>query len=851
MKTITVKILRPSALALVLVGVILSVLWYYGEKLIGFDSADKSYPSVQGTSKFANETEWMVFEMVNDLAGMISYYHTPGGENYGAFSVSVKSQKLSAPYTFDVEVNLPGVSESVRKTLEIDPQKVHIWSPGIYVDFAREIMEALRTRRMDRGAIPDEQLTLLSLSHPTVETLQSENIRISKALSENMLDSFAHESAALLLGVLSLQEASGIYFDLRQNLNRMTAHLCLSLAIAPSPASRTARRLAEIIVNILIQDQAAAMDGLAAIKDKASGTSAESDMLRSWHDALYARTTRDWRTLKSKPDLNLMEKIALFRALCRSVTSTHAVTWLQTMKDHGIPRRIIANEIGHNRDGSVANGHRFFRNGIADELLALGAFCDPELLQKKRIVNFLNLRATGCIEKSLKGPATVSVISRGLWAQFFQRHLVHRIACEYDFYRNSWGQNELAEAYLEDIDDIFRGLDLYPVFRRVIAASIEDYQDAMTSAIPLFRKHPEYYTAAQWHWLNYRYQGAPIHPGIPSRGIWFATGLPPGTLYQLGFRSNALQKVRRQAETLYASAFQKAPYSHKIIDEYREHCLPKQDPSSDQIRQLYGPMVAYHLGAMDKLATAYKNQDTDAYVELMWKICDLSESFCYGLGRYLAKNNKPEAAAEAYQQAIDRSTDEVRMSNGCDWLVNYYYDTGKKERALSIAKRAAEVYSQKGLETMAKLQEKMNSLDTAEDYFQKIRERYDTKGMLCAFYQRHPNHDKFQAKYNDLIGELFPGGMQTAALSEFSGSPSNGVIFLNSNRILAQYGLGIHDIIVAIDGCKVKNLEQYVFVRSLSDSPRMDLVVWHRNHYIAVQPELENRLFGVNIATYP
>lgn len=850
MKTITVKILRTSALALVLVGVILSALWYYKEKLIGFDSAGKSYPSVQGSSKFANETEWMVFEIVNDLTGMICYHHTSMEENDGVFSVSVRTQKLSAPYAFEVEVKLPGMSKSIRKTLEIDPQKTFIWSPGLYAGLAREIMEALGIRRMDRETIPDEQLILLSLSHPTLQTLQSENIRISKALSEYMLDSFEHESAALLIGVLSLQEASGIYIDLRQNLNRMTAHLCLSQAIAPSPVSTTVRGLADIIVNILIQDQVAAMDGLATIKDKALGTSTESDMLRSWYDALYARTTRDWRALKSKSDLNLMEKIALFRALCRSVTSTHAVTWLQTMKDYGIPRRIIANEIGHNGDSSVANGHRFFKNGIADELRALGAFCDPELLQKKRIVNFLNLRDTGCIEKSRKGPSTVSVISRGLWAQFFQRHLIHRIACEYGFYRNSWGRNELAEAYLEHIDDIFRGLDLYPVFRRVIAATVKDYQGAMKSAIPLFRKHPEYYTAVQWHWLNYRYQGAPIDPGTPSRGIWFAAGLPPGTFYQLRYRSNALQKVKRQAETLYASAFQKAPFSHKIIDEYIEHCLPKQDHSSDQIRQLYGPMVEYNLGAMDRLATAYKDQDTDAYVELMWKICDLSESYCYGLGRYLAKNNEPEAAAEAYQQAIDRSTDKVRMSNGCDWLVNYYYDTGKKERALSIAKRAAEVYSQKGLETMAKLQEKMNSLDAAEDYFRKIRERYDTKGILCAFYQRHPNHDKFQAKYNDLVGELFPGGMQTAALSEFSGFPSNGVIFLNSNRIMAQYGLGTHDIIVAIDGYKVENRDQYEFIRSLNDSPRMDLVVWHRNHYVAVQPELENRLFGVNIATY-
>ena len=59
------------------------------------------------------------------------------------------------------------------------------------------------------------------------------------------------------------------------------------------------------------------------------------------------------------------------------------------------------------------------------------------------------------------------------------------------------------------------------------------------------------------------------------------------------------------------------------------------------------------------------------------------------------------------------------------------------------------------------------------------------------------------------------------------------------------------DIIVAIDGYQVDNLEQYYIVRDKSDEPQVRFIVWHKNRYLNVDAKLKNRKFGVDIETYP
>ena len=55
---------------------------------------------------------------------------------------------------------------------------------------------------------------------------------------------------------------------------------------------------------------------------------------------------------------------------------------------------------------------------------------------------------------------------------------------------------------------------------------------------------------------------------------------------------------------------------------------------------------------------------------------------------------------------------------------NYYYDHGKPDKAMALAKDAADVYSSGGLMTMEHLLERMGRNDEAQEYRKEIFERY-------------------------------------------------------------------------------------------------------------------------------
>ena len=205
----------------------------------------------------------------------------------------------------------------------------------------------------------------------------------------------------------------------------------------------------------------------------------------------------------------------------------------------------------------------------------------------------------------------------------------------------------------------------------------------------------------------------------------------------------------------------------------------------------------------------------------------------------------------AYENGVARSNDAVGISIYCKWLVNYYYDNGREAEAFALAKRAAEVYSAGGLKTLAALLEKSGDLAGAEEYFKRNRERYDQIGPLFNFYERHSEKAEYQARFEELAVQLFPEGLREVDLSDFTLKPEKGVIILSSSQKLREYGLASGDIIVAIDGYQVDNLEQYYIVRDKSDEPQVRFIVWHKNRYLNVDAKLKNRKFGVDIETYP
>ena len=79
----------------------------------------------------------------------------------------------------------------------------------------------------------------------------------------------------------------------------------------------------------------------------------------------------------------------------------------------------------------------------------------------------------------------------------------------------------------------------------------------------------------------------------------------------------------------------------------------------------------------------------------------------------------------------------VEVSNGIGWLVDYYYDHGQTDKAMAIARDAAEVYSSRGLQTMMRpAGENGPASTTPRTMGRKIVERYNESDALAGFYKR-------------------------------------------------------------------------------------------------------------------
>ncbi len=428
---------------------------------------------------------------------------------------------------------------------------------------------------------------------------------------------------------------------------------------------------------------------------------------------------------------------------------------------------------------------------------------------------------------------------------------MHRISQENYFYRHSLGLPEQADAFLQEAETYFGDLHLFPVLVRIYTRNASAYKDAIEKCRLLLSQKPQVCNVWAWSWINLRSDLAVYPSGVPNLNHWFKPGLPQGTLYDLYHRCHGVLKLRTQAAQLFREGHQEAPFDWPIAYEYVEQVELKQRLSGAELADIIDPLGEYNIKAMKKVAKRYKDEAPNRYITLAREISTKDPGYYFDLGDYFVDLEREDEAVAAYENGVARSNDAVGISIYCKWLVNYYYDNGREAEAFALAKRAAEVYSAGGLKTLAALLEKSGDLAGAEEYFKRNRERYDQIGPLFNFYERHSEKAEYQARFEELAVQLFPEGLREVDLSDFTLKPEKGVIILSSSQKLREYGLASGDIIVAIDGYQVDNLEQYYIVRDKSDEPQVRFIVWHKNRYLNVDAKLKNRKFGVDIETYP
>ena len=118
--------------------------------------------------------------------------------------------------------------------------------------------------------------------------------------------------------------------------------------------------------------------------------------------------------------------------------------------------------------------------------------------------------------------------------------------------------------------------------------------------------------------------------------------------------------------------------------------------------------------------------------------------------------------------------------------------------------------------------------------------------MLIRLYAAHSDH--FDTK--KMAALIFPDGMIKADFNSLPpGPPNHGARFTTGSNPLTYAGLRMDDIVVALDGYQVTNLDQYAYLSAFNHDPNMTFIIWRKDRYLKIHANVPGHLFGVGLQT--
>ncbi len=604
--------------------------------------------------------------------------------------------------TLTYDVTVKGAHETAEAKLQWPDS---LWSPAAYVPFCESVAKALNLPASAAGKNQGDPLH--ALLDDSEEVIESENQRVSHWLTVEPENADAHEQAALILGALALKENSGYFWDPRDECNQIAAHLAVARFLGAGSSRSIEGRLAECIVGLIVDTKT--QTGLDL--DQIAADKSQSPDLEAWINACRTRNTRDWRIVPSPEHASPLEQVEYFRARAEAADPDQAIGWLQS---HSIANRPDWTRIVLEMNFSVDAGHAFAENSIKEELHVMqttfpGRFKGPVFNSD------INQPPGDAVTFDSLQSGTPAVINGGMWARFFQRHLCNAVVETGDFYQNKWGVSENAEELDQIVQNDFSSLTYYP-YLQLVQHHVRDVPSHTAAALALFVSHPE------WGPDFLAWMQSPANPDSvmlhEAATAWFDPPVVHGTAYGAMSRATDEGWPKSEVDRLYAIA----PLQIRVAQMKVESLYGNRFTFS-QIQKIMGPLLDYYAAVIEQAKSAV-DLTFDQRVQLAEKSAGINPSNYFNLAKLYLDNHQEDKAAAAYQEWFDKAPDRVEVSNGIEWLVDYYYDNGKQDKAMALAKDAADVYSRVGLMTMVHLLEKMGRNDDAAEYRQKILDRY-------------------------------------------------------------------------------------------------------------------------------
>ncbi len=798
-------------------------------------------PRVLAAGRYGTEQEWVVGRTLQWLAGLATHARRGAAIAPNVLLPEVKlvgsPDELGLP-RFDVRWDGPGLPRELTVTAV-----AHLWSPATYEPAARALLGPQEVRARPAARSGSVLAPLVDLQTPTLAT---EDQKVSQALALDGADPDAHEEAAFLLGAFALREAAGSFQDVREPLCRMAAHISMAHVLRGGASPNVEGRLAEVMLLALVErqrDAVVALDGLPP-----AGSSEE----QAWRTSLRMRVTLDWRLLPEPERATLVERITYVRAVAERLGSARAESFMDAGAREAIPDWGRLTMIG--ASPSVEDCGRFGRASAGWELADFARLAKTAPTSQSDVTALVQRLDIEPAPAPVIGTGAVQVLDSGLWAASAQRHLMFALMnmdhCERDMY----GNVSAANAEGAEVDRVFGSLRLHPLLRKRRSASTyvharEDYDKAVATGLPLTVARPELISPANWVCLHEPPAGLALPPTLPAYTEWFQPRVPYGTALDAWNRLRAPGGHPSPPAPEVQAAFNLAPWDKRLAGAALDAVHGRHSYAA--VAENSALFSAYDIGAL--LALAQASGDAPArQEELNRKRCDLVVDTCDSLADHLAEHGRLEEAVAVDRKFFDGARDRVKASNLVRRLVDWDFEHGRKQEALSVAQRAAEVASFRGIETLALLLEKMGRHREAEMRFEEIKDHYGDVGELMAFYDRRitAGDARYAARRQATVESLFPAGMEKTSLTDLSGPPSDGVMLRGSSKELDKVGLRSSDIVVGLDGTRVHTYEQYDAVRGMLEGTDMTLIVWTQGHYREVRASPPNHRFGVDMQTY-
>jgi hypothetical protein len=359
--------------------------------------APKSLVESNFQTSWQDETQYIVTAVATDLSGMFYFARHGEAVKPGRLEIAVTEEPVADGLAYRIRIK-QGLDREVTCRVPITSA---VWAPATYKPLVIALSGAYLAGT--RNKLIPNSASLETLAWPRAEEIAAFDTELSGQLARNFRSDALHDQAALLIGAFALREASGVFYQIRSELCRMTAHLAFAESLRAGAAPTEAGRVAGATLTTLYNDQVTALAQISGIPDNpATGP---------WKRALRMRVTGDYRIIGESAVPTLLERREWFRARGHAISFDKL--WDELKPDDELRKMADSARISNEDNNHVGLGSVLLevsRPLELEECTLVYAMENGHPMENADLVNELNREPDPCVSAGPGGAARIQVL---------------------------------------------------------------------------------------------------------------------------------------------------------------------------------------------------------------------------------------------------------------------------------------------------------------------------------------------------------------------------------------------------------------------------------------------------------